>query len=101
MKVVCEECKRSFEMTNDILKESHIGSLKTEVTYNCPNCNQKYIVGIMNAKARKLKKRMEELRIIISSKLSSGIRECKEQQEINELSIELQKEMNKYSKGGE
>ncbi|WP_238884505.1 hypothetical protein [Clostridium sp. YIM B02551] len=59
MKVICEECKREFEMTQDKLKESYIGAMLTEVYYHCPNCNKKHIVGVMNAKCRRLKRAMQ------------------------------------------
>lgn len=99
MKVICEECKKDFQATNDIIKVNYLGSMKTEVTYNCPNCGQKFIVGVMSTKARKLKRAMEKLRIIIDEKLRKGYKECNEQKVIKDLGDQLLAEMNKYSRG--
>lgn len=91
MKVICEECKKDFQATNDMIKVNYLGSMKTEVTYNCPNCGQKFIVGVMSTKARKLKRAMEKLR--------RGYKECNEQKVIKDLGNQLLAEMNKYSRG--
>lgn len=99
MKVICEECKRGFQATNDMIKINYLGSMKTEVTYNCPNCGQKFIVGVMSTKARKLKRAMEKLRIVIDEKLRKGYKECNEQKVIKDLGAQLLAEMNKYSRG--
>ena len=99
MKVTCEECKKDFQATNDMIKVSYLGSMKTEVTYNCPNCGQKFIVGVMSTKARKLKRAMEKLRIVIDKKLRKGYKECNEQKVIKDLGDQLLAEMNKYSRG--
>lgn len=99
MKVICEECKKDFQATNDIIKINYLGSMKTEVTYNCPNCGQKFIVGVMSTKARKLKRAMEKLRIVIDEKLRKGYKECNEQKVIKDLGDQLLAEMNKYSRG--
>ena len=99
MKVICEECKRGFQATNDMIKINYLGSMKTEVTYNCPNCGQKFIVGVMSTKARKLKRAMEKLRIVIDEKLRKGYKECNEQKVIKDLGDQLLAEMNKYSRG--
>lgn len=99
MKVICEECKKDFQATNDMIKENYLGSMKTEVTYNCPNCGQKFIVGVMSAKARKLKRAMEKLRVVIDGKLRRGYKECNEQKVIKDLGNQLLAEMNKYSRG--
>ena len=99
MKVICEECKKDFQATNDMIKVNYLGSMKTEVTYNCPNCGQKFIVGVMSAKARKLKRAMEKLRVVIDGKLRRGYKECNEQKVIKGLGNQLLAEMNKYSRG--
>lgn len=99
MEVTCEECKKEFQATNDMIKVNYLGSMKTEVTYNCPNCGQKFIVGVMSAKARKLKRAMEELRVVIDGKLKRGYKECNEQKVIKDLGNQLLAEMNKYSRG--
>ena len=99
MKVICEECKKDFQATNDMIKVNYLGSMKTEVTYNCPNCSQKFIVGVMSTKARKLKRAMEKLRIVIDEKLRRGYKECNEQKVIKDLGNQLLAEMNKYSRG--
>lgn len=99
MKVICEECKKDFQATNDMIKVNYLGSMKTEVTYNCPNCGQKFIVGVMSTKARKLKRAMEKLRIVIDGKLRRGYKECNEQKVIKDLGNQLLAEMNKYSRG--
>lgn len=92
MKVICEECKKDFQATNDMININYLGSMKTEVTYNCPNCGQKFIVGVMSTKARKL-------RIVIDEKLRKGYKECNEQKVIKDLGDQLLAEMNKYSRG--
>lgn len=99
MKVICEECKKDFQATNDMIKVNYLGSMKTEVTYNCPNCGQKFIVGVMSTKARKLKRAMGKLRIVIDEKLRRGYKECNEQKVIKDLGNQLLAEMNKYSRG--
>lgn len=99
MKVICEECKKEFQATNDMIKVNYLGSMKTEVIYNCPNCGQKFIVGVMSTKARKLKRAMEKLRIVIDEKLRKGYKECNEQKVIKDLGEQLLAEMNKYSRG--
>lgn len=99
MKVICEECKKDFQATNDMININYLGSMKTEVTYNCPNCGQKFIVGVMSTKARKLKRAMEKLRIVIDEKLRKGYKECNEQKVIKDLGDQLLAEMNKYSRG--
>lgn len=98
MKVICDNCNKSFEFENDMLKVNYLGSLKTEVTYNCPFCNEKNVAGVMSTKARMLKREMEELRIVISNKLKDGYKICKEQERIIEISKELQNEMEKYNR---
>ena len=99
MKVICEECKKDFQATNDMIKVNYLGSMKTEVTYNCPNCGQRFIVGVMSTKARKLKRAMEKLRVVIDGKLRRGYKECNEQKVIKDLGNQLLAEMNKYSIG--
>ena len=99
MKVICEECKKDFQTTNDMIKVNYLGSMKTEVTYNCPNCGKKFIIGVMSTKARKLKRAMEKLRIVIDGKLRRGYKECNEQKVIKDLGNQLLAEMNKYSRG--
>ncbi|EGT3614901.1 hypothetical protein FHH43_01430 [Clostridium perfringens] len=99
MKVICEECKKEFQATNDMIKVNYLGSMKTEVTYNCPNCGQRFIVGVMSTKARKLKRAMEKLRVVIDGKLRRGYKECNEQKVIKDLGNQLLAEMNKYSRG--
>ena len=94
MKVTCEECKKDFQATNDMIKENYLGSMKTEVTYNCPNCGKKFIVGVMSTKARKLKRAMEKLRIVIDEKLRKGYKECNEQKVVKDLGDQLLAEMN-------
>lgn len=55
MIVICESCKKQFEMTQDMLKEKYLGAMYTESYYICPCCGKKYIVAIKNAKCRKLR----------------------------------------------
>ena len=99
MKVICEECKKNFQATNDMLQVNYLGSMKTEIAYNCPNCGKKFIVGVMSTKARTLKRKMEELRTIIDKKLKADYKQCYEQEVIKDLGAQLLAEMNKYSKG--
>lgn len=99
MKVICEVCNKGFQATNDMIQVNSLGSLKTEVAYSCPNCGQKFIVGVMSTKARKLKMQMEELRVVIDRKLKTGYKKCHEQEIIKDLGSQLLSEMNKYSKG--
>lgn len=99
MKVICEECNKDFQFTNDMLHHKYLGSMKTEVTYNCPICGQKFIVGVISTKARKIKKHMEELRVVIDRKLKDGCKSCSEQKIIKELEVQLLAEINKYSRG--
>ncbi|HHD2753283.1 TPA: hypothetical protein ACOTG0_002092 [Clostridium perfringens] len=99
MKVICETCNKDFIFENDMLQVNYLGSMKTEIAYNCPNCGQKFIVGVMSAKARAIKREMEELKVIIDRKLKDNYKKMHEQEKILELRTQLLDEMNKYSKG--
>lgn len=54
MKIVCKECNREFEPSQDMLKESYLGAMKTQTYFRCPNCDKKYVVCINTPKARRL-----------------------------------------------
>ena len=54
MKIVCKECNKEFEPKQDMLKESYLGSMKTQTYFRCPHCNKKYVVCINTPKARRL-----------------------------------------------
>ncbi|MDM8310825.1 hypothetical protein HF846_04085 [Clostridium cadaveris] len=58
MIVICESCRKQFEMTQEMLKEKYLGAMYTESYYICPCCGKKYIVAIMNSKCRKLRKEL-------------------------------------------
>lgn len=59
MKVICDNCKREFNMTQDRLKEKYLGAMYTEIYYECPHCNKKHLVCVMNTKCRRLKRKIE------------------------------------------
>ncbi|WP_404988178.1 hypothetical protein [Clostridium culturomicium] len=54
MKIICKVCKKEFEPSQDMLKESYLGAMKTQTYFNCPHCNKRYLVCINTPKARRL-----------------------------------------------
>lgn len=54
MKIVCKECNKEFEPSQDMLKESYLGAMKTQTYFRCPKCDKKYVVCINTPKARRL-----------------------------------------------
>ena len=60
MKVVCDSCSKEFIMKQEMLRERYLGSMITETFYYCPKCRKKYLVCIINAKCRRLKREIKE-----------------------------------------
>lgn len=97
MKATCEECKKEFEITQDMLQEKYLGAMMTETFYHCPKCSKKYVVCVMNNKARRLKQKMEQLKLVIRDKQSRGIKYIPEAIEVNEVVKELSNEMDRIN----
>ncbi|OOM72908.1 hypothetical protein CLPUN_46110 [Clostridium puniceum] len=72
MKVLCDECKKEFELEH---KTEYLGAMITETYIECPHCKEKYIVRLDNNLTRKLERKIKSLKIALSSnKLTYGIR---------------------------
>ncbi|MBZ9690880.1 hypothetical protein [Clostridium sp. M14] len=56
MQLKCKKCKSEIPITDDMLKRNYLGAMYSEIYYECPVCNEKYIVAMENTRARKLKK---------------------------------------------
>ncbi|EPS47736.1 hypothetical protein HYH70_15720 [Clostridium botulinum] len=96
MKAICDNCKREFEMSQDKLKEKYLGAMYTEVYYECPHCNKKHLVCVMNGKCRRLKKQME-LRILNKFKKTNDVDIIIADKEIDNIQKEFKREMDKIN----
>ncbi|HCL4549743.1 hypothetical protein EXM36_02900 [Clostridium botulinum] len=96
MKAICDNCKREFEMSQDKLKEKYLGAMYTEVYYECPKCNKKHLVCIMNAKCRHLKRKME-IWILRKFKDTNDVDKVVADKEIDNIQKEFKKEMNRIN----
>ncbi|NHL37853.1 hypothetical protein FDE95_14845 [Clostridium botulinum] len=96
MKAICDNCKREFEMSQDKLKEKYLGAMYTEVYYECPKCNKKHLVCVMNSKCRRLKRQME-LRILNKFKETNDVDIIIADKEIDNIQKEFKREMDKIN----
>ncbi|MHB9947486.1 hypothetical protein CF055_00085 [Clostridium botulinum] len=96
MKAICDNCKREFEMSQDKLKEKYLGAMYTEVYYECPHCNKKHLVCVMNSKCRRLKKQME-LRILNKFKKTNDVDTVVADTDIDNIQKKFKKEMDKIN----
>ncbi|APQ97197.1 hypothetical protein [Clostridium botulinum] len=96
MKVICDNCKREFEMSQDKLKEKYLGAMYTEVYYECPHCNKKHLVCVMNGKCRRLKRQME-LRILKKFKETNDASTVVADTDIDNIQKKFKKEMDKIN----
>ncbi|NFQ84173.1 hypothetical protein FDG04_02345 [Clostridium sporogenes] len=96
MKVICDNCKREFEMSQDKLKEKYLGAMYTEVYYNCPICGQKHLICIMNSKCRTLKRKMEA-EIKNKFAITNSIDVILQDQKIDNIQKEFHEEMDKIN----
>lgn len=96
MKVICDNCKREFEMSQDKLKEKYLGAMYTEVYYECPHCNKKHFVCIMNAKCRHLKRKME-IRVLRKFKDTNDVDQVVADKDIDNIQKEFKNEMDKIN----
>ncbi|EKO1912184.1 hypothetical protein [Clostridium sporogenes] len=96
MKVICDSCKREFEMSQNKLKEKYLGAMYTEVYYECPKCNKKHLVCVMNSKCRALKGKME---VEIKNKFSitNSIDVILQDEKIDNIQEEFKREMDKIN----
>lgn len=97
MKVVCEHCKESFELTQDDLKEKYLGAMISEVYFICPHCNKKFIVCLKNPKTREFQRKIDELKKIIAEKQRLKYKWIPESLEIEKVVNELKQEMNRLN----
>ncbi|MBY6950337.1 hypothetical protein [Clostridium botulinum] len=93
MKVICDNCKREFNMTQDKLKEKYLGAMYTEVYYECPKCNKKHLVCVMNTKCRRLKRKIE-IKSLRKFKDTNDVNKVLDDKDIDNIQNELKKEMN-------
>ncbi|MBO0555767.1 hypothetical protein EXQ37_10930 [Clostridium botulinum] len=96
MKVICDNCKREFEMSQDKLKENYLGAMYTEVYYECTHCNKKHLVCVMNAKCRHLKKKME-IKILKKFKDCNDVDKVVDDKGIDNIQKEFKNEMDKIN----
>ncbi|KOR24185.1 hypothetical protein [Clostridium sp. L74] len=96
MKVICDNCKREFEMSQDKLKEKYLGAMYTEVCYECPYCNQKHLVCVMNTKCRKLKRRIK-IKSLRKFKNTNDMDKVLADKDIDNIQKEFKKEMNRIN----
>ncbi|AJE10528.1 hypothetical protein [Clostridium botulinum] len=96
MKVICDNCKREFEMSQDKLKEKYLGAMYTEVCYECPHCNKKHLVCIMNAKCRLLKRKME-IRSLRKFKDTNDVNKVLVDKDIDNIQKEFKTEVDKIN----
>lgn len=97
MKVICDNCKREFETSRDMLKERYLGAMITEIYYICPKCEKKYLVCLQNIKTRELKRRIDKLKEAIRYKQYNNYKVIPEVIEVDKLVKELKKEMDKLN----
>lgn len=96
MQVLCDECKRPFEMKQDMLQEKYLGAMYTEIFYICPICGKKHLVGIMNAKCRILKGTMEaEVKKKFS--ITNSVDSVLQDEKIDKIQKNLHKEMGRIN----
>ncbi|NFC27839.1 hypothetical protein EXM98_04100 [Clostridium botulinum] len=96
MKVICDNCKREFNMIQNKLKEKYLGAMYTEVYYECPHCNKKHLVCVMNTKCRRLKRRME-IRSLRKFKDTNDVDKVLADKDIDNIQKELKKEMDRIN----
>ncbi|MBU3195656.1 hypothetical protein KPL26_03130 [Clostridium algidicarnis] len=92
MKVICDNCKRDFETSRNMLQEKYLGAMYTKIFYECPHCNQKHLVCVMNAKCRALKRKME-IKILRKYQDTKDVDIVVSDKEIDGIQKELQREM--------
>ncbi len=83
-------------MSQDKLKEKYLGAMYTEVYYECPHCNKKHLVCVMNGKCRRLKRKME---VEIKNKfaITNSIDAILQDEKIDNIQKELKREMDKIN----
>ncbi|APQ74327.1 hypothetical protein RSJ22_12110 [Clostridium botulinum] len=96
MKVICDNCKREFNMTQDRLKEKYLGAMYTEIYYECPHCNKKHLVCVMNTKCRRLKRKIE-MKSLRKFKDTNDVDKVLDDKDIDNIQNELKKEMNRIN----
>ncbi|HDK7138930.1 hypothetical protein FDB72_10425 [Clostridium botulinum] len=96
MKVICDNCKREFNMTQDRLKEKYLGAMYTEIYYECPHCNKKHLVCVMNTKCRRLKRKIE-MKSLRKFKDTNDVDKVLDDKDIDNIQKEFKREMNKIN----
>lgn len=66
MKVVCDKCKKEFEVEH---KTEYLGAMITETYFKCTHCSEKYIVILDNCKTRKLKRHINSIKDALQNNL--------------------------------
>ncbi|MCW7999889.1 hypothetical protein WBZ18_03415 [Clostridium botulinum] len=96
MKVICDNCKREFNMAQDKLKEKYLGAMYTEVYYECPKCNKKHLVCVMNTKCRRLKRKIE-IKSLRKFKDTNDVDKVLDDKDIDNIQKGLKKEMDRIN----
>lgn len=96
MKVICDSCNKEFVMKQEMLREKYLGAMYTEVYYNCPKCDKKYLVCILNAKCRRLKREIKE-KSLAAYNGTKNINRVLLGKRIDKVQSELKREMNRIN----
>lgn len=96
MKAICDSCGKEFTMKQEMLQEKCLGAMYTEVYYNCPKCGKKYLVCILNAKCRVLKRKIKE-KSLAAYNGTKDINRVLLDNDIDKVQSELKREMNRIN----
>lgn len=83
-------------MTQDRLSEKYLGAMYTEVYYECPKCNKKHLVCVMNTKCRRLKRRIE-IKSLRKFKDTNDVDKVLADKDIDNIQKEFKREMNRIN----
>lgn len=92
MKVVCDKCKKQFVIVKNLIKENCIGALITELYFNCPKCNEKFLICLQNNKCRRIQREIEEQRQLLENEWNITTNE-----KLIKKNKELKKEMDRIN----
>lgn len=96
MKVTCDSCNKEFIMKQQMLQEKYLGAMYTEIYYNCPKCGKKYLVCILNAKCRILKREIKE-KSLSRFNATKDVETVLLDKDIDKAHQELKREMNRIN----
>lgn len=61
MKIICDECKKTFKANKIKLKTENITDEIKRIYYYCPKCKYKYVVGFKDKEIEENIERIKEL----------------------------------------